>query len=158
MLTKPMIQVREATPQEDGLIAEHFYQMWQDNGVPTEAIQPDWRDITLQFIEQARQCLKYQAFVAIVEGGIIGSSSCQLHAGLYPDILQPGYRQYGYVWGVFVEPSYRKQGIASQLTQQTIDYLKSIGCTRVILNASPFGKPVYDRLGFVPGNVMQLDV
>lgn len=157
MQTEPTIQVREATPEEDSLIAEHFYQMWQDIGVPDDAINPNWLEITLQFIEQARRDLFYKAFMAEVDGGVVGSASCQLYTGLYPNVFIPEYRKYGYIWCVYVEPSYRKQGIAKQLTSATINYLKGIGCTRAVLNASPLGKPVYESLGFSNSNAMQLD-
>lgn len=152
------VQVRQASAQEDVLIAEHFYLMWLDNMVPVGAIDPDWQQIMTQFIDRSRQELQYQAYVAIVDDRIVGSASCQVFDGLYPRILKDSYRKDGYIWGVYVEPAYRRQGIATQLTQHTIAHLKSIGCTQAILNASPFGKPVYDSLGFVPGNVMRLDL
>jgi predicted GNAT family acetyltransferase len=81
-----------------------------------------------------------------------------LFAGLYPDIIANRSRKYGYIWGVYVEPSYRKQGIATKLTAKTIEYLKAIGCTRTMLNASPSGKPVYFNLGFSESNEMRLDL
>ncbi|KAF3887279.1 MULTISPECIES: GNAT family N-acetyltransferase [Nostocales] len=152
------IIIKEATASEDSLIAEHFYKMWLDLGVPDDAFAPDWLDISLKFIEQARQELSYKAFVAEVEGNVVGSASCQIHNGLYPNIIKQQHRKYGYIWGVYVEPSYRRQGIAKQLTSQTVTYLKEIGCTRVVLNASPLGKPVYESLGFSNSNAMQLDL
>lgn len=152
------IRIREASSLEDSLIAKHFYQMWWDNDVATHSIQSNWLDITLQFIDRARRELYYQAFVAEVDGQAIASVSCQLFAGLYPNILEAQYRKYGYIWGVYVEPSHRGQGIAKTLTLQACNYLKSLGCTRAILHASPSGKPVYDRLGFSPSNEMRLEL
>lgn len=152
------IRIREASALEDVLIAQHFYQMWRDNDVAAHSIQSNWLDITLQFIDRARRELYYQAFVAEVDDQAIASVSCQLFAGLYPDILEEQYRKYGYIWGVYVEPSYRGQGIAKTLTLQACNYLKSIGCTRAILHASLSGKPVYDRLDFSSSNEMRLDL
>ncbi|MGB3207374.1 MAG: GNAT family N-acetyltransferase [Crinalium sp.] len=155
---KPNVQIREALPQEDWIIAEHFYRMWLDNNVLAESIEPNWQQITLEFIAQARHNLYYKAFVAEIEKQVIGSTSCQLFAGLYPDILKAEYRNYGYIWGVYIEPDYRKQGIGKSITKIAVDYLKSIGCTRAILNASPLGKTVYSGLGFSISNAMQLDL
>lgn len=152
------IQIREALPQEDSIIAEHFYKMWLDNNISATSIKPNWQNLTLEFITKARQNSFYTAFFAEVEGEVIGSSSCQLFNGLYPHILKSEQRQYGYIWGVYVEPSYRLNGIAKTLTQTAIDYLKLLGCTRAILHASPSGKPVYSSLGFSPSNEMQLDL
>ncbi|HEY9636085.1 MAG TPA: GNAT family N-acetyltransferase [Coleofasciculaceae cyanobacterium] len=130
--------------------------MWRDNDVPADSIQSDWLDITLQFIDRARRNLCYKAFVAEVDGIVVGSTSCQLFGGLYPRILEDHYRKYGYIWGVYVEPLHRGQGIAKTLTLQAC--VKSIGCMRVILHASPSGKPAYSRLGFKQSNQMQLDL
>ncbi|AFZ12676.1 GCN5-related N-acetyltransferase [Crinalium epipsammum PCC 9333] len=154
----PNVHLREALPQEDFIIAEHFYQMWLANHVLADSIQPNWQQITLEFISHARQNLCYKAFVAEVEKQVIGSTSCQIFAGLYPDILKAEYRKYGYIWGVYVEPDYRKNGIGKSITKMAVDYLKSIGCTRAILNASPSGKTVYSGLCFSISNEMQLDL
>lgn len=158
MLTQPVLQLRASIPEEDSLIAAHFYQMWLDLDIAAAAIEPDWLNITRQYIQQARQELHYQAFVAEMNGQVVGSVSCQRFAGLYPLILKAEHRNYGYIWGVYVESAYRKRGIATHLTQRSIDHLKSIGCTHALLNASPLGKSVYDRLGFAPTNAMQLDL
>ncbi|HEY9641669.1 MAG TPA: GNAT family N-acetyltransferase [Coleofasciculaceae cyanobacterium] len=158
MLMQQRLQVRAATPAEDSLIAHHFYQMWLDNQVSADTMAIDWLEITLQFISQARQTLNYQAFVAEVDGQVVGSAGCQRFAGLYPNVMKASERSDGYIWGVYVEPDYRGRGIATQLTQQTIAYLKAIGCTHAVLNASPSGRPVYSRLGFTESNVMRLDL
>lgn len=158
MQTTQAIHVRVASPHEDSLIAKHFYQMWLDLDVPAQAIQADWLNLTLQFIEQARRDLFYTAFVAEVDAHVVGSASCQLFAGLYPNILTADYRQYGYIWGVYVEAAYRRQGVARRLTEMAIAHLKCIGCTQCCLNASPLGKPVYDSLGFSESNAMRLDL
>lgn len=152
------IHIRAANPQEDSFIAEHFYQMWRDNNVPEALIEANWREIVLQFIDRARRDLNYKAWVAEVDGQVIGSVSCQLFAGLYPNALKPEYRKYGYLWGVYVEPPYRGQGIAKELTGMATAYLKSLGCTQAILHASPSGKPLYEGLGFTVGNEMRLNL
>lgn len=155
---EPTLNLREARPDEDSIIAKHFYQLWRDNGVPVESIRPDWFDITLQFINHARRELNYKAFVAEVEGRVVGSVGCQLFTGLYPLVLKDCYRKYGYIWGVYVEPFHRDQGIAKKLTNIAIAHLKAISCTRAILHASPMGKPVYSSLGFSASNEIHLDL
>ena len=152
------IQIRETIPKEDSIIAEHFYQLWLDVGVPQNLIKSNHHILTLEFIKQARQDLFYKGFVAEVDNRIVGSASCQLFTGLYSLILEEEYRKYGYIWNVYVQPSHRRKGIAKQLTNATIQYLKSINCTKAILNASPAGKSVYENLGFSPSNSMQLDL
>ena len=55
---------------------------------------------------------------------IVGSVGCQLFAGLYPNIRCD--RNYGYVWNVYVEQSYRRRGIATELTKAAIAYVSSL--------------------------------
>jgi len=158
MLTLMTYQIRTATPSEDGLLAEHFYQMWLDNGVPEEAIAPNYIDIVREYVTMARRTLNYGAFIAEADGRIVGSAGCQRFEGLYPLILTPEYQCRGYIWGVYVEPEYRHRGVATALMEAAIAYLKLIGCTEILLNASPSGKPVYERLGFVDSNAMKLSL
>jgi GNAT superfamily N-acetyltransferase len=152
------IFLRETTEAEDGVIARHFFQLWQDNAVPETGIQENWLEITLEFILHARQTLDYKAFVAECNGAIVGSVGCQSFAGLYPAALARHTRYYGYIWGVYVEPAYRHQGVGTRLTEQAIAHLKSLNCTRAILHASPVGKPIYTKMGFQPSNEMFLDL
>jgi ribosomal protein S18 acetylase RimI-like enzyme len=152
------INYRKGTLADDGVIATHFYQLWLDNHVTPEAIRPNWKVEILSFITQARAALAYQSFVAEAEERIVGSVGCQVFAGLYPIPFQPDFRKDGYIWGVYVEPDFRQQGIGKTLTQLSVDYLREIGCTRAVLNASPSGQSVYERLGFQSHNAMVLEL
>ena len=147
-----------ATPEHDVTIARHFHQLWLDNNVSPDQISDDWLSKTVKFIQNARRDLEFQAFIAQIENNIVGSVSCQLFAGLYPSPFKSEYRHYGYIWNVYVESDYRRQGIATKLTQTAIAHLSSLNCTKAILHASPSGKPVYENLGFIPGNEMVLDL
>jgi ribosomal protein S18 acetylase RimI-like enzyme len=147
-----------ASPQHDSIIAHHFYQLWLDNGVKENLILDNWLKITLEFIQNARQELQFQAFIAQGSAEIVGSVSCQLFAGLYPCLFKPEHRNYGYIWNVYVQPDYRRQGIATQLTEMAIAHLKSLNCTKAVLHASPSGKPVYEQLGFLASNEMMLNL
>ena len=158
MVKQKNLIITPALRSEDSLIAHHFYQMWLDNGINADVIDNNWLKPTLEFIEQARRELCFQAFVAKVNKNVVGSISCQLFAGLYPMPFKPSFRKYGYIWNVFVESANRRQGIGTELTQTAIAYLQSLNCSHAILHASPHGKPVYENLGFVPKNEMILEL
>lgn len=150
--------IRKASPQEDTLIAKHLYQLSIDIGVPAEVIKDNWLDISLQFISHVRQTLSYKAFVAEVDGIVVGSAGCQLYTKPYPQIWAEHYSKSGYVWGVYVESPSRGQGIGKQLTSQAIECLRSLNCTRVLLHASFLGQPIYKSFGFSDSNEMYLDL
>lgn len=152
------IIIRNIHNQEEKLIAQHSYKMWIDIGIPPQSFKSNYQQITQEFINQAKSNLCFQAFVAEVNDKIVGSISCQIYDGLYPDIIEDNYEKKGYIWGVYVESPYRNQGIGTKLTQKAIAYLQTINCNKIYLNAAPMGKPVYEKLGFIPGNLMYLPI
>lgn len=157
-MSRSSIIIHQATPEIDSIIAQHFYQLWLDNNISPDVMRDDWLDVFFKFIQQARQELKFKAFIAQVEQEIVGSVSCQLYADLYPSPFKIEHRHYGYIWNVYVKSNYRRQGIATSLTNTAIDYLKELNCTKAVLHASPFGKPVYEKIGFMANNEMILDL
>jgi GNAT superfamily N-acetyltransferase len=56
---------------------------------------------------------------------------------------------------VLVDPDYRRRGIATRLTEKALDYLRGRGVRTVKLDATPAGRPVYERLGFVVENALE---
>jgi GNAT superfamily N-acetyltransferase len=55
----------------------------------------------------------------------------------------------GWIGALGVEPSARRQGLGSALTQTCIDWLRGRGAQTVLLYATEAGRPIYERLGFV---------
>ncbi|MBP0966987.1 MAG: GNAT family N-acetyltransferase [Oscillospiraceae bacterium] len=54
----------------------------------------------------------------------------------------------GYVLGVFTEPEYRGQGLATQIMTLILQEAKRLQLDTVTLSASDMGKPIYEKLGF----------
>jgi GNAT superfamily N-acetyltransferase len=59
------------------------------------------------------------------------------------------------VVNVFTERGWRRRGIAERLITHVIDWARSHGIARLVLHASPEGRPLYERLGFEPTNEMR---
>jgi GNAT superfamily N-acetyltransferase len=56
----------------------------------------------------------------------------------------------GWVGGVAVVPGHRRAGLGGALTEAIIEFLEGRGVATVLLHATALGRPVYERLGFVP--------
>ena len=56
----------------------------------------------------------------------------------------------GWVGGVAVVPASRRLGLGGALTEAVVAFLQGRGATTVLLHATDLGRPVYERLGFVP--------
>ena len=55
----------------------------------------------------------------------------------------------GFVFNVYTSAAHRKQGLARRMMDAIHGYCRSEGIERVVLNASTFGKPLYDAMGYV---------
>lgn len=57
--------------------------------------------------------------------------------------------RFAWIGMVLVDPEHRKQGIGTQLLKRTIEYLDERHVPTMKLDATPLGKPLYEKLGFV---------
>jgi len=67
-------------------------------------------------------------------------------------------RRYGWIMDVYVLPEYRRRGLARQLTQHSLNWLREKGITVARLSASEEAKKagLYERLGFCCTNEMRM--
>ncbi len=65
------------------------------------------------------------------------------------------HRARGYVSSVYTKPEYRRQGIARHLMENLMARAREMGMSRLILNASEMGRPLYLDLGFVPSRGLE---
>jgi ribosomal protein S18 acetylase RimI-like enzyme len=56
----------------------------------------------------------------------------------------------GWVGGVAVVPGHRRAGLGGALTEAILEVLEGRGVATALLHATALGRPVYERLGFVP--------
>jgi GNAT superfamily N-acetyltransferase len=64
--------------------------------------------------------------------------------------------QNGWIIGVYVVPNYRRRGIARALTDAALSWLRRTECVNAKLHASPYGRGIYEALGFTLSNEMKL--
>lgn len=63
-----------------------------------------------------------------------------------------------YIFSMYTEPEFRRRGVASAVVRALVDWARRRGYTRVDLQATPAGRPVYERLGFRPTSHMRLEL
>jgi len=63
-------------------------------------------------------------------------------------IALPHAPDFGWIGMVLVTTQYRGRGLATKLLQRTIEHLMGLGLVPM-LDATPAGRPVYERLGFM---------
>lgn len=150
--------IRECRRDEWTQFAGHVRAMWEEIGAEPRQFKSNWQAEVLGFMDRAAETGQFRGYVALRGGQIVGSAGGQLFAGLSPGLLTEDFRQMGYIWGVYVCPEARGQGIAQALTQTLVEYLHSVGCSEVRLHASPAGRPIYEKLGFLPSSEMRISL
>jgi len=82
-------------------------------------------------------------FAAVKDGRLVGTTTTTTYG-----------TELGWIGMVLVDPQQRRQGIATQLMNVAIDYLKDKVAT-MKLDATAQGKPVYERFGFRVESVVE---
>jgi GNAT superfamily N-acetyltransferase len=77
-------------------------------------------------------------FVAEIEGKVCGTATTIS----YED-------RFAWVGMVLVDPEYRGRGMGTSLLERAIEYLDDLKIDTIKLDATPQGKPIYEKLGFV---------
>lgn len=146
--------IRPGTFEELDRYADFWIAMFEEVGNYTEAdFARDWRARFRRYLEGRIAAGEARFFVAVDGGDIVGGAGALIVDG-YPYAVH-GIKR-GYIFGVRVDPAHRNRGVATRLTQEAIAFLRDLGCERIRLHASRFGRAVYERLGFQPSNEMEL--
>jgi len=150
------VTIRSGGDLDVAFLADALREMWLDNGITPEQIEPDYRERVARFVAEGQREAALEFFVAEREGRPVGAACCQLYRGTYPLIVTPETRAFGYVWGVHVAAGERRSGLGRRLTEACVEALRARGCTHAVLNAAPSARGIYERLGFQPSNEMRL--
>ena len=112
-----------------------------------------WNDEDLRFTEQATREFLDEAgnqapttYLAIENNVVQGGCAVTFYR-TYPSKHNPT-GQDAYIHNMFVEPQFRKKGIATRLLKHILDICKSEGIGRVALHSAPMGIGIYESLGF----------
>lgn len=142
-----MLQTRTASPADAALIASHRRAMFAAMGQTPESILDAMK----------RNCEPWLTRL-IVEGKYIGwitedDNSPIASAGLLvldwpPHPLDPTGEHRGYLLNVFVEPNYRRRGLAHALVERCLTEAHRRHLGVVTLHSSDVGRPLYESLGF----------
>jgi ribosomal protein S18 acetylase RimI-like enzyme len=148
------ITIRAGTVDELDRFADFWLAMFEEIGTLSAGDLPvQWRANFADYLQKRIALREAGFFVADHGNGIVGTAGGLIADG-YPAEIHG--RKRGYIFGVCVLAEFRRRGLAEQLTARTVEFLHELGCSTVRLHASQFGRRVYERLGFVPTNEMEL--
>jgi len=138
-------QIRRATLADADALVHHRIAMFTDMGVPldAEALGGAFR----AWLGRVMPAATYHAWVVEHRtDGIVGGG------GMTVIPWPPGPRylgdRLGFVYNVYTEPAHRGRGLARLVMAAIHEWCRAEGITSLALNASTFGKPLYDALGY----------
>jgi ribosomal protein S18 acetylase RimI-like enzyme len=148
-----MINIRTAITEDLELICLQRRQMFLESGKSADLVDEmnvnfsDWLSIRLSNGT-------YKGFIAENECGkpIAGIGVMELDWPPHP--AHPCDDKRGYVLNLYVEPSYRLQGIAQKLMRICEGFLQERGIKYVILHATDAGRPLYEQSGWTKTSEM----
>ena len=138
--------IRAATIADIPRIVEHRAGMFRDMGIAAEF--DDMNAATELWLRHAIPAKTYLAWMAVTAGGEVAGGSGLIIIPWPPGPMTMDPRC-GFIFNVYTAPQHRKQGLARRLMDAMHDYCRAEGIERVVLNASTFGKPLYDTMGYV---------
>ena len=145
------IEIKCVGEEYDKEIYNHWKRMWEDNNIKT--FKDNSKEMTLDFIVNARKKYKYQSIGAFKDKELIGSVSLNEFYGVEP------IDKVGVIWAVYVHPEYRRRGIGTRLTEEIISHFNNLNFNSIrLIYASEEGKRIYLKKGFFKGNYLILDL
>jgi len=152
------LRLREATLKDLSTLVRHRRGMWRElRSFPPREL--DRHDVAYRrWVRTLMPAGEFVAFLVEDGGGApVGSGGLWL----MPSQPRPGVLGRGrvpYILSMFTEPAFRGRGVASRIVRAMLAWSRRQGYGRVVLHASRFGRPVYERLGFEPGSEMRLEL
>ena len=141
--------VRAATLTDIPHLVDHRGAMFREMEIPAEF--EDMAAATELWLRHAIPAKTYLAWVAVTGTGEVvgGGGLIVIPWPPGPITMDP---RCGFVFNVYTQPQHRKQGLARRMMDAMHDYCRAEGIERVVLNASTYGKPLYDAMGYVVAN------
>ena len=138
--------IRPATIADIPHVVEHRAQMFREMAI--DAAFADMAAATDAWLRSAIPSKTYLGWIAQSSRGEVAAGGGLLVIPWPPGPLTMDPRC-GFIFNVYTQPAHRRQGLARLLMEAMHQYCRDEGIERVVLNASVFGKPLYDAMGYV---------
>jgi GNAT superfamily N-acetyltransferase len=151
------MEIRLANAEDARLIAAHRRAMFAAMEAADDAVLTTMESASIPWTEYMILEGRYLGWIAS-DGERPVASAGMFLLDWPPHPFDPEGTVRGYLLNVFVDPAYRKRGLARELVRMCLAEAKRRGIRVVTLHASDAGKPLYEELGFAMTNEMRLDL
>jgi len=148
-----MFTTREASIADAMLITAHRRGMFASMPNPKDAILDAMSHAFEPWVRERIAEGKYLGWMAEQDGRVAGSAGLMI-VDWPPHPLHPTGSKRAYLLNVYVEPEFRRRGLAQDLVRRCLAEARKRGIHVVTLHSSDAGRPVYEKLGFYPTSEM----
>jgi len=148
------LRIRRATPSDLGLIMRQRFDMFREMGSSEDELAAMMRSGEPHFAQGLADG-NYQGWFFEDEEGLVAAGGGVNLIEYHPGPLDPTPRR-PWIVNVYTEPAYRRRGLARRLMEAMIEWCRERGYHSINLHASPYGRPLYQSMGFEPTNEMRL--
>ena len=149
-----MTHTRLATASDAEAIASQRQKMFAEAGLADEAAMGP---MVARFVPWVRAKLEDGSYVGwLTEEGVQLVAGAGLWVMEFPPHFLDEEPRRAYLLNFYVAPEMRGRGLARELLARAVAEAKARGIKVISLHASKFGKPLYERNGFVQSNEMLL--
>lgn len=138
--------IRPATVADIPHIVQQRELMFRDMGIP--AAFEEMAAAMALWLRDAIAAQTYHGWMAVSDGGhvVAGGGLIVIPWPPGPISMDP---RCGFIFNVYTDPSHRQQGLARRLMDAIHEWCRAQGLERMVLNASTFGQPLYESMGYV---------
>jgi GNAT superfamily N-acetyltransferase len=151
---KPFEIVAVSTPADIEIGVRFRYAMKLELDMDVGGLLPDWAERETGYFVGRTANGGAQWHLARINSEFVGSSCAYVDDGWHSKLVRRSAN--GWIIGVYVRPEFRGRGVARALSSASLEWLRGTGCKKAKLHASPFGRGIYESLGFTNSNEMEL--
>jgi GNAT superfamily N-acetyltransferase len=149
------IRIRPAGPQDIAHIVHHRRAMFADIGCEDTDALDAMQGTAERFLPAALAGGQYRGWLAETADGRV-TAGAGIAIAAWPGSPGDPTPRRGWILNVYTEPEFRRRGIARRLMETVVAWCRDEGFRSVSLHASPFGRGLYEQMGFQPTNEMRL--
>ncbi|MFX1485053.1 MAG: GNAT family N-acetyltransferase [Promethearchaeota archaeon] len=140
------IRIRRAKRKDIPWIVHHRIEMFRSMGYASDVLTKGKSGIESFMDKDWDDTIEY--FLATIGGNVLGGCAVTVYSVL-PNPKRAHTSKIACVHNMFVEPQFRRQGIATALMKHVLSHCRTKGIFKATLHATKMSLDLYRKLGFV---------
>jgi ribosomal protein S18 acetylase RimI-like enzyme len=145
------LNYRKATLKDIDLLTKSRIEVLRAaNGLSDDADMTEVKHQSYEYYRKALHDSTHTAYLVFNGDRFAGAGGISYYQ-VMPTFRHPSGNK-AYIMNIYTRPEYRRQGIARRMLDILIKDAKARGISFITLEATPMGRPLYEKAGFVPLN------